>query len=582
MKIQLGNAIKMAMCLILLFCCNVAPAQAFCGFFVAKADATLHNASSRVIIARSGDRTVFTMANDYQGRLQDFARIVPIPVIPKRENVRIGDNEIIDKLDEFTVPRLAQYFDDRDRLLRRKVERYGWRISILGGLLTIAILAWRYRWHRPRITECLIVLFLIALLNAIALPSFLTRAEKSKTSVSGTLGVTVEDRFALGEYNITILSAEESDGLATWLVQNGYQISDSARSMLQDYIDEEMKFFVVNVNLDLFDREYYGFLRPIVLDYNSDKFALPIRLGTLNATDDQDLIVYLLSPDRFAQVANYKTVTIPTDTHSSYKEPSGQELPAFIADEFPQFYEALFQQEYERQGKNAVFLEYAGRMDKCDPCASLPPTPDDLLAAGAFWEPGGQFPQSYITRLHVRYNSETFPEDLQFEEIDSVELIRQLKQEEKYASTSTGATFQGRYVIRRPIESASALSRWHYHLWDDRWARNLARLTGWDIGEIRDKMTKFDREIARAISEIENGENLEEAGRDRAALAAYTRATELDRGNYIAWRSRAYLAEQLGRCQEAWMALEQLQNLGFFLGDRDRQEWIQACQENNK
>ncbi|MDY7004134.1 MAG: hypothetical protein SWX82_09260 [Cyanobacteriota bacterium] len=47
-------------------------------------------------------------------------------------------------------------------------------------------------------------------------------------------------------------------------------------------------------------------------------------------------------------------------------------MPEFIKDDFSNFYQSLFQKEYERSGKNAAFLEYAGllptlRNQKCDP-----------------------------------------------------------------------------------------------------------------------------------------------------------------------------------------------------------------------
>ena len=57
------------------------PARAFCGFYVAKADANLYNRASQVVIARDGNRTVLTMANDYQGEPKDFALVVPVPVV---------------------------------------------------------------------------------------------------------------------------------------------------------------------------------------------------------------------------------------------------------------------------------------------------------------------------------------------------------------------------------------------------------------------------------------------------------------------------------------------------------------------
>jgi len=57
------------------------PAHSFCGFYVAGGDAKLFNQASRVVLARSGDRTVMTMASDYQGALKEFALVVPVPTV---------------------------------------------------------------------------------------------------------------------------------------------------------------------------------------------------------------------------------------------------------------------------------------------------------------------------------------------------------------------------------------------------------------------------------------------------------------------------------------------------------------------
>jgi hypothetical protein len=55
-------------------------ARAFCGFYVAGVDAKLFNRASQVIIARNGNNTILTMANDFQGDVKDFAMVVPVPV----------------------------------------------------------------------------------------------------------------------------------------------------------------------------------------------------------------------------------------------------------------------------------------------------------------------------------------------------------------------------------------------------------------------------------------------------------------------------------------------------------------------
>ena len=66
-------------------------AQAFCGFYVGKADAALFNEASQVIMVRDGDRTVISMLNDYKGELTEFALVVPVPQVLQREQVNVGE-----------------------------------------------------------------------------------------------------------------------------------------------------------------------------------------------------------------------------------------------------------------------------------------------------------------------------------------------------------------------------------------------------------------------------------------------------------------------------------------------------------
>jgi hypothetical protein len=60
---------------------------------------------SQVIIARDSDRTILTIANDYQGNAKDFALLVPVPVAIQQQQVRVGDPKILERLDAFTAPR---------------------------------------------------------------------------------------------------------------------------------------------------------------------------------------------------------------------------------------------------------------------------------------------------------------------------------------------------------------------------------------------------------------------------------------------------------------------------------------------
>lgn len=470
----------------LLISLSVVPAAgAFCGFFVAKADSQLYNSSSQVIIAHQGKRKIFFMANDYQGDVQDFARIVPIPVIPKREQVRISNNEIIQALDDFTAPRLVEYVD---KPCTEEFALYG----VLGGIvIVIGIVIWLVWlvWKRGRWVEVLVLLLILGILTASALPSLLSQANKAKqVGPENALNVvTVEDQFTVGEYDITILSANESNSLSDWLINNGYKIPANAKPMLQSYIQQGMKFFVTRVNLQAFQEAGYGFLRPIVLDYESDQFMLPIRLGTLNAQADQDLTIHILSPNAYAEVANYRTLLIPTDAKSTQYKPSGEELPAFIKDDFGNFYQSLFQQEYERSGKNAAFLEYAGPLGagKCDPCSV---GWEQMQQLTELLQQEGLENFNYVTRLHVRYNEENFPEDLIFQEVSEEDMWFKVAGADKYFQNRGGVVFQGRYVIRRADNTSCLSGLRYYRNFKPQWANNLAKLTGWNLQEIQKQM----------------------------------------------------------------------------------------------
>src|SRR2546426_10408000 len=110
-RIRLGLAgVSLLLLSVLLFAILPA-AGAFCGFYVAQGDAKIYNQSSRVVLARDGNRTVLTMASDFQGDPREFAVVIPVPVVLKKEQVHIGDPGIVDRLHDYSVPRMVEYWD---------------------------------------------------------------------------------------------------------------------------------------------------------------------------------------------------------------------------------------------------------------------------------------------------------------------------------------------------------------------------------------------------------------------------------------------------------------------------------------
>ncbi len=88
-----------------------APAQAFCGFFVAGSDAKLTNNASQVVLMRKGNRTVMTMSNNYQGPPEDFAMVVPVPVVLHKEDVKTLPADVFEHVDSLSAPRLVEYWE---------------------------------------------------------------------------------------------------------------------------------------------------------------------------------------------------------------------------------------------------------------------------------------------------------------------------------------------------------------------------------------------------------------------------------------------------------------------------------------
>ena len=310
-------------------------ARAFCGFYVGRADAQLYNHASQVVMVHDGDRTVLSLMNDYQGEPEEFALVIPVPMVLQQGQIHIGNRELFQRIDSYSAPRLVEYYDPSPCPLPMSEMQLPMNMAVAGA----------------------------------------AKADLRAQDAARALGVTVEAQYTVGEYDIVILSATQSDGLETWLQQTGYHIPEGLGAALAPYIRQGMKFFVARVNLKEHQRTGLSYLRPIQFAFESPKFMLPIRLGMINANGPQDLIVYVLSREGRVETTDYRTV----------KMPSGMDVPEFLQGEFGKFYQAMFDQQVKRDEMRTVFTEYVWNMGWCDPCAAPPLSPDELRALGVFW-----------------------------------------------------------------------------------------------------------------------------------------------------------------------------------------------------
>ncbi len=407
-----------------------ARSEAFCGFFVAGSNEKLTNNASQVAILREGNHTSLTMSNTYKGPPQNFAMVVPVPVVLKKEDVKTLPLDVFAHIDALSAPRLVEYWEQDPCAPQYDEERASPGAAPTAGA-----------------------------------------AGRSMDKDDSAHGVKIEARFAVGEYEILVLSAKESGGLETWLREHAYTIPQGAAEALAPYVRSQMKFFVAKVDIKKVKRDARGTvqLSPLRVSYDSNEVRLPVRLGLLNAEAKQDLIVYLLDPKSRFEAANYPNVFIPTNL----------DVVAQVKKDFASFYAELFDATLApRQGK-AIVTEYAWQTSSCDPCPTEPLTPGDLVTLGARgqgtagyhgqWN-GGDYSPWVLTRLHTRYDRTTLTDDLVFKTAPPMVGGRA---EWNGASADAGAArstdgtnnFQGRYIVRNYWKGPVACRSPHYGNW---------------------------------------------------------------------------------------------------------------------
>ena len=378
-----------------------ADAAAFCGFYVSGADAALFNDASQVVLMRDGTRTVLSMQNAYKGPPQDFALVVPVPVVLKESDVKTLPHDIFKKVDLLDAPRLVEY----------------WEQDPCGGGFGPG--AGGPGGARPS-----------------------SRPDGDTVDARGH-GVTVEARFTVGEYEIVILSARDSTGLDAWLREHRYKIPAGAEPFLRPYVQSGMKFFVAKVNIKKVKAVGgRAVLSPLRMHYDAEDFVLPIRLGLANSAGVQDLIIHILAPEQRYEAANYDNVTIPTNL----------DVDESVRDQFGAFYAALFDRTVATHPL-ALVTEYAWDASSCDPCPLPALEPGELATLGADVLGAHGPDDSYVlTRLHLRYPKDFRGDDIVFRKAHPIAGGREMEDDggriERRSRPDDWNNFQARYVIR--------------------------------------------------------------------------------------------------------------------------------------
>jgi MYXO-CTERM domain-containing protein len=484
------------------------PAHAFCGFYVSGGGKKMFNDATNVVLVRDGTRTVLSMQNDYRGPLEDFAMVIPVPVVLKDGDVKVLPKPVLERIDALGAPRLVEYWEqDPCPKYERNRYEYSKRMakpssapmadmpmsadSAGGGgggggdyvaprpvapilasfnvdppaitANTATEVSWTFGYANAPYPDpsCTVDNGVGRVTNGMSSKLNLKKSTNFTLTCANSAGkstkqfkvnvVTIEAKFDVAEYQILILSAAEATGLDQWLKLNGYKIPADAEALLRPYVESGSKFFVAKVNpkkVQMVDGR--AALSPLRFHYEHEEFSLPIRLGLANSSGVQDLIVNIISKDSRYEVANYKNVTIPTNF----------DVKDSVRTRFGEFYAALFDKTIA-SNPGAVVTEYAWtafpQSMKCDPCppGDMLATDADMMALGGDIV-GGSIAQGgfVLTRLHARYRKGDVQDDLIFRTAGPIlggREFRNAKNQLEYGSIPAPNAqnfFQARYAIR--------------------------------------------------------------------------------------------------------------------------------------
>jgi len=328
-------------------------ASAFCGTYVGSPGVELVNQTSQVILSRQDSRTTLTLANDYQGLAKEFAMLIPVPKVLEEDEIRTVRPELFQRFDNYSAPRVVRYECDD------------------------------FYWEDADSDS----------------DSDSDSDADADADADTPPDVVVEAEYQVGIYDVVILSAEESGALLVWLDSNGYGLSPDAESILADYIESGSYFFAAKVNLEDVAEEV-SFLEPLQFEYDSDAFALPVRLGTINSPGEQDVVMYILNDedDGKAGISNYPQVTIEDECMVNIYGAGGADT----------YYGGLFADAWAAEEGAGWIVEYAWSPSSCDPCSTEPPTSEEFEEAGFNGDPW----DAYFTRLRIRYTPEAATQDI--------------------------------------------------------------------------------------------------------------------------------------------------------------------------
>lgn len=247
-------------------------ASACGGFFCSSVQ--MDQAGEDVLYAVEPDGNMTMMVRIvYSGAADDFAWILPVPVIP--DELEVGTDALFQQLAASTAPRFPTA--TRVEGVCRSEPRCSYPSTPFG---------------------C----------GASASSGTTRTFDAAASSFDAGPGVTVIREETVGPYETVILSGGSAEELHTWLMERGYDLPSSSIPLIADYVAAREYFVALRLRASVDANS----IQPIVLHMRHDQPCLPIRLTAIATVPDMPIAAYFLAASPAVPI-NYSLIDPPAD-----------------------------------------------------------------------------------------------------------------------------------------------------------------------------------------------------------------------------------------------------------------------------
>ncbi len=268
------------------------PALACGGLFCQ--NVPVDQAGEQIVFRQQGSTITAMVRILYTGAAEEFSWVVPVPNTP---DLAVGSDPLFDQLEAITRPQFL-------------LQQSG------NGCFSDFDLA----------------------ASPVALES------EAVADSAGEDGVQVEERV-VGPFDVQILSSDDPQELATWLANNNYDLTDRGADLIEPYVLDGFKFIGVKLQSGVSS----GSIQPLIMTYQSERPAIPLRLTAVAAEEDMGVLVWMVADAR-AVPENYLHVIPNMGRINWFQGP----FNAFAS------YQGLVTEAMDEAGGQGFATDYAG------------------------------------------------------------------------------------------------------------------------------------------------------------------------------------------------------------------------------